>query len=281
MKLLFVVTGVGLGHSVRDHTIIQQILEIDKDIKIHVAAFDTAYQYFKDKYPTTKIFGLKLPEEEFNFSLFKTFLKNWNFVYIWVRSFLRLRKLVKQFKPDKIVIDFEPVAVWVARWYNIKHLTLFNYNPFVFNRYRQKNEVGKEQLIETKYFQKTYNWVKGRKIVPTFFSYKRLDSYFLIPPIVRTYPNQLAKNINIMNRLKLKQSPILVMLGGSKLGLELVEGISNVAKDFKEQFIIFGTKDFETENVTSFKFNPDFLEYLKICKGIITLGGHNTLSELY
>src|SRR3989339_857880 len=111
MKLLFVVTGVGLGHSTRIDSIISAVKEKEKDAEIGIATFDTAYDYFKNKYPTTKIYGLRLNEGKFKFSLIKTIIKNWIFILIWMRTFFILLKLVIKYKPDRMVIDFEPMAV--------------------------------------------------------------------------------------------------------------------------------------------------------------------------
>ena len=69
------------------------------------------------------------------------------------------------------------------------------------------------------------------------------------------------------------------MLGGSKFGFSIAKKIINITKNFNEDFIFFGYKDFKQDNVTSYKFKENFLEYLKVSKAVIILSGHNTPSE--
>ena len=103
----------------------------------------------------------------------------------------------------------------------------------------------------------------------------------IVDPIVRVKPEDLASEEKLMKELKLKKKPILLMLGGSNFGLKLVKHLNKVAKNYNEEFIIFGGDvDLDlAKNVKYIKFTEDFLKYLKICKGVITLAGQKTLSE--
>ena len=46
MKYLFVITGIGLGHSVREDAIIRELIKQDKDAEIRVATYGLALKYF-------------------------------------------------------------------------------------------------------------------------------------------------------------------------------------------------------------------------------------------
>jgi len=72
------------------------------------------------------------------------------------------------------------------------------------------------------------------------------------------------------------------MLGGSEFGTKLAQSLNNLAGEFKEeQFIIFGSNlNFDTAvNVKYLRYSDNFLKYLKISKGVITLAGQETLAE--
>ena len=97
--------------------------------------------------------------------------------------------------------------------------------------------------------------------------------------MVRTTPEDLPDEKTLMKKLNLKKKPILVMLGGSTFGFSVAQHIVNISNKFKEDFIIFGFEEFKSKNIISYKFKENFLEYLKVCKGIIIIAGHNTLSE--
>jgi len=85
-----------------------------------------------------------------------------------------------------------------------------------------------------------------------------------------------------MKELGFEKRPILVTIGGSKFGMKLIRNINQVARYYdKELFIIFGVNIKPlSKNVICLPFKNNFLEYLKICKAIITLAGHSTLSEI-
>ncbi|MBU4241942.1 MAG: hypothetical protein KKF52_01795, partial [Nanoarchaeota archaeon] len=118
--------------------------------------------------------------------------------------------------------------------------------------------------------------------IPTFLKPKKKNlMYHYVDPIVRVWPKQLPSEEKLMKELNLERKPILVMLGGSNFGLSLAKNLSKIANKFNEYFIFFGSNfDLEeTKNVKHFKFSKDFLKYLKVSKGVITLGGQKTLSE--
>ncbi|MBS3108022.1 hypothetical protein J4468_03850 [Candidatus Woesearchaeota archaeon] len=280
MKLLFVVTGVGLGHSTRIDSIISAVKEKEKDAEIGIATFDTAYDYFKNKYPTTKIYGLRLNEGKFKFSLIKTIIKNWIFILIWMRTFFILLKLVIKYKPDRMVIDFEPMAVLVARLMGIKHTMVFNFDRKLLHEYNHAKGFNPDYLLQSEYFIRTYELAKGRKIVTSFFNRGISGNYIYVEPIIRANPEAIWRQ-GILMRKAVHKKPLLVMMGGSKIGKDLAEAIGRIAKDFSnENFIIFGDIAIKQKNVEVIKFAPNFLKYLSICKGIITLAGFSTLSEI-
>jgi len=84
-----------------------------------------------------------------------------------------------------------------------------------------------------------------------------------------------------MRRLKLEKQPILVTMGGSKFGKKIIDELLNIAKDFDEEFIVFGYigKERKVKNVQLLNFKNNYLEYLKVCRGVVVLCGHNSLME--
>src|SRR3989344_4676755 len=72
MRILFFITGIGYGDSIRQHAIIKQL----KDSKILIATYHKGYHYFKNKYPTTKMHSYKFPDTSFKLKPFIFFLDN-------------------------------------------------------------------------------------------------------------------------------------------------------------------------------------------------------------
>ena len=50
MKVLWVITGIGLGHAIRDHEIIKKL-----GCKIEIGTYGDSYEYFKNKYDCFRI----------------------------------------------------------------------------------------------------------------------------------------------------------------------------------------------------------------------------------
>ena len=63
MKYLFVITGIGLGHCTREEAVIKELLNKDKNAKIHIATFGTAYNYFKKRFDSQQDYVLDCETE--------------------------------------------------------------------------------------------------------------------------------------------------------------------------------------------------------------------------
>jgi uncharacterized protein (TIGR00661 family) len=277
MKVLFVVTGVGYGDSVREHTIIKAFLRHDPKAKVMVAAYDNSYNYFKDKYNTVRISGYKLLGMSLKFKVLSFIANNYVLPYTWLSVSFKLKKLVKDFNPDVIISDFEPAGIILGRLLRKPSVVIFAFDPVLYKEYKHKN---KKMGLEALYFTTLYN-AADVAIIPCLLGKKESKDYCYINPIVVQKPSELPSNAVLMKKLKLKRAPILVMLGGSSFGVNLARRLMRVVKNFDEEFIIFGShvKLPKRRNVKHFPFKPNFVEYLKVSKGVITLAGNLTLSE--
>ena len=81
--------------------------------------------------------------------------------------------------------------------------------------------------------------------------------------------------------LKEYKEPIIISLGGSYFGSEILERLLKILPEFEQDFIIFSYKTIgkSQKNIHFLPFKENFLEYIKASKAIITFGGHNTISE--
>ncbi len=281
MRVLFVVTGVGLGDSTRVDAIIDNFKKKYPEMKVLIAGYDKSYNYFKNKYPTIKITGYKIPGEKMKFHVFSFIFKNYLLPIHWFFTALKIRLRVKKFKPDIIISDFEPTGIALGKVLKKKSVVIFGLDPKLYGKYKKQNKVTAIMKMQATYFQKLYDRADF-VIIPTFIKHnKKSLMYHYVDPIVRTWPEELPSKEKLMQELGLKRKPILVMLGGSDFGLALAKNLAKVTSSFNQYFIFFGSNvDLpETKNLKHFKFNKDYLKYLKVAKGVITLGGQKTLSE--
>ena len=281
MKILFVVTGIGFGDSTREHVNIEAVKKAYPRAKVLVACYDNSYEYFKDKYDCVKIKGYNLPGKQLKIQLPQFVLSNLFLPLFWFTSTLKVSLEEFNFVPDVIVSDFEPVGLSLARLLGKKCLVVFGYDPLLYKEYKKNNKISIKMRTQAIYFEYLYK-AANMIALPTIRKPKpkKLD-YIYTNPIIRKIPSKLKDEKKLMKELGLVKKPILVMLGGSDFGTTLVHNIAKVGKKMKENFIIFGGNlDIKLpKNMSYIRFTPDFLKYLKVCKGVITLGGQITLAE--
>lgn len=278
MKILFVVTGVGYGDAIRSHAIINEFVKQDPSIRVMIAAYDNSYAYFKGKYPLIRISGYKMRGMSLKFKVLPFIANNYVLPYTWMSVSLKLKKLVSNFNPDVVISDFEPVGIILGKLLKKPSVSIFSYDPVLFKEFKHKNN---KLRLEALFFERLYN-SSDLTIIPSILGRKESKKYVYVGPIVATKPSDLPSDKKLMKKLKLKRKPILVMLGGSSWGINLARRISSrVAKHFDEDFIIFGShvKISRRKNIKYYPFKKNFVEYLKVSKGVITLGGNLTLSE--
>ncbi len=283
MKILFVVTGIGYGDATREHAHILALKKKFPKARIMVAGYDNSYEYFKKKFPTIKIRGYKLPGSSMKIDVWNFGLRNLFLPAFWFIGTLKVRLQAFNFVPDIIVSDFEPVGVSLAHILGKKCIVVFGFDPLLYKEYAKTHAVNYKMQVEAKYFEHMYSQA-DLVLIPSFRKYKeRHLLYSYIDPVVRQKPEELASEQLLMKQLQLQKRPFLVMLGGSNFGTKLAMHVNKAAHLFPtESFIIFGgdLQDITyAKNVRYIKYAPDFLKYLKVSKGVITLAGQKTLSE--
>jgi uncharacterized protein (TIGR00661 family) len=269
MRILSVVNGYGFGHSIREYTILNLLR---KKHEIVVAGYKDSYKFFKDKFPTVKIVAPIFPERSFEVNIFLVFILNLLFFpYYYLKNFLTFHKIFKKYKPDFLISDFDAFAIHFARLKKTPFMSIFNFNPGDY--YLYINKGNKSYKIQANHIIKNYMRSKNYFITTLF---DKGNHY--IDPVIREIPKENKKSL--MRKLKLKKEPYLIMLGGSRFGDALISKIIFLLKYFdKEYFIIFGYKNLRGKNFISYKFKQNYLEYLKVSKGLISLGGYCAISE--
>lgn len=283
MKILFVVTGVGLGDSVRVDTIINEFRKDSPKNEFMIAAYANSYDYFKGRYNTINITGYRIPGKGMRFRVLPFLLKNMVLPFSWFFTALGIKRQVRGFNPDVVVSDFEPTGAVLAKILKKPCIMLFGFDPLSYRKFREQNKVSPIMALQAKYLEKIYahgNYV----VIPTLLGVRRKSLvYTYIDPISMSSPDKLPPKKKVMKKLGMGREIILVMLGGSDFGVKLLGRLRDVAKHFPdEMFVVLGTKQASAPmppNVLHYNFKGNVGEYMKVCKGVITLGGELTLSE--
>ncbi len=283
MRVMFVVTGVGYGDATREMANIRELLSKYPKTKIMVAGYDNSYEFFKNMFHTIKIRGYTLPGKKLKVHLVPFMIKNLFLPIYWFFSAFKIKAQIKNFKPDIIVSDFEPSGLAFSKLVNKKCITIFGYDPLTYKEYKKKHKVSMLIRIWATYFEQIYK-DSNVAIIPKILGRKYRGNnllYTYVDSVIRNRPEDLADEKTLMKKHGLKKKPIIIMLGGSKYGVHMVKSINAVAEKYKENFIIFGGEvNFKLkDNVKYIPFSYEYLEYLKVAKGVITQAGQKTIAE--
>lgn len=283
MRYLFVVTGIGYGHCTRDLSIINEIKKRDRKAKVLIAGYANSYDFFKRHgFDTIKIEGEDFSGEEFKFKFFRVVKNNWNLPVKWTRDIFKIISAIKEFKADYVVVDWEPVGVIASAITKTKSVVIFNYDLESFLDFAYRFKLSKSRVIQHQIVSNIYLFSSkySKAIFIPSLKRGRKGSFYFVDFMVRQKPGSLALEQVLLGKLKLKKRPILVMLGGTNYGNALFSRMLKFLYLYDEDFLVFGYKKrFVRRNVRSLGFKDNYLEYLKVSKGVICLAGHSGYEE--
>ncbi|MBU2496678.1 MAG: hypothetical protein KJ767_01305 [Nanoarchaeota archaeon] len=269
-KILFFVTGIGWGDSVREYSIIQELIK-KKNVEIKIACYKTSYDFFKKKFPAIKIRGFDTASPKFKFEFTRFMRKNALLPLTWNYQIKKLKKELGDFKPDLVITDFEPLGVLYARNTNTKFIEVFGVDPKDFDEFlkQRKHDLFTDlQIIYLKRMYEIGNKFSQAIIIGGLAKRKDFDKFRFVNLIVR-------------DTKKVKEGKeIVVILGGSSFGIAMGKHMEKILLKIKEKFIVFGShKEKKIGNCHFVPVTENALDYIKNAKGIISLAGHLTISE--
>ena len=114
-RIWYSVAGEGYGHSIRSAIIIDMLKKNGHDILI--TGSHKSYEYLNKKYKDTKkITGLTLSYKNNRVFRTKTIARGIiQFPYHLINSLFNVYPMVKRFKPDIIISDFDSVAHYLSK----------------------------------------------------------------------------------------------------------------------------------------------------------------------
>lgn len=283
MRYLFVVTGIGYGHSTRDLAIINEIKKRDKKAKFLIAGYFCSYNFFKEKkFDVIRIEGEDFSGDDFKLKVFRVVRKNWDLPVKWTKDILRLVSVIKEFRPDFVVVDWEPVGVIASALTKTKSIMIFNYDPDTFRKFTRRFNLSKSKAIQHQVVSRIYS-LSSKYSKAIFIPSLKIGvrgNFHYIDFMIRKKPKDLPDKKALLKKLKLSREPILVMLGGTSYGYSLVRKMIKFFYLYDEDFLIFAyNKTFVDKNIRSLGFKDNYLEYLKVSKAVITLAGHSSFEE--
>src|SRR3989338_832215 len=122
-RILYGVAGEGMGHGVRSRVVIEHL---KKNHEVAIAAAGKAYPYLSSFFDVHEIDYFKIVYRNNKTSNVLTALNNIaRFPFIASKGW-KLKKFVREFKPDLIITDFEPLVCYVGLMSRIPVLSIDN-----------------------------------------------------------------------------------------------------------------------------------------------------------
>ena len=266
VRILYGIAGEGMGHAIRSKVVIEHLL---KKHELIIVSSRKPYEFlskkFKDVYD---IHGLHINYKNNKVQSAKTLFQNaYKLPKGSYRTLRRLMRIIKGFKPDIVISDFEPFTGLISKFFNTPLISIDNMHVMTNCKLKVPKRYYKD-YIAAKLVIKSFIIKADYYLINTFFYPKiRKKNTFLFPPILR-------KDIL---KVKAKEKDFILVYQTSKDHKKIVKTL----KKAKGKFIVYGfDKDKEERNLVFKKFSEKgFIEDLASCKALITNGGFSTIVE--
>ncbi|MBR9679306.1 MAG: UDP-N-acetylglucosamine--N-acetylmuramyl-(pentapeptide) pyrophosphoryl-undecaprenol N-acetylglucosamine transferase [Nanoarchaeota archaeon] len=280
-KVLFVPSGIGLGHAVRTHNIINHVR---KKAEFRLATYGDSTPFFnKLGYEQIKLRGFNY-HGEYSFELMQTLVKEADIFFKLAGDYLKLSRYAQEFPYDTIVSDSDPIGIITANFLRKRNVLIENLQI-----------VLDEAKYLPKRFQETLSYQIGLVQELEKYITQYLDLILVTSFNNNKYADKKKHNIGLVMNSKtddnsyknaLKNEFIAVPINGSALSYNIVHELISVFKNFPKQnfyFINFPTKIIKKiKNIylLPFMHPPELRAYMKASKAVVSFAGHSTLTEI-
>lgn len=270
MRVLYGVNGEGMGHATRSQVVIDTLLERHD---VRVVASGAAFNYLRERLPRVdEVFGPSFAMEQGEIKRWATLRQNMmgapqelpNTVKHWM-------SVVKEWQPEVVVTDFEPLAGIYARASRTPLVCVDNIH--MLDRCKHGPEIvgdQREDFVLARAVTRAMVPNAGDYIITTFFSPPLAKGRtVLVPSILR--PEVVSAEVETGDHLVVYSS------GSDELMATL--------KDSGVPCRVYGMRGGPEEGSVdgNLELRPrstdGFLEDLRTCRGVITGGGFSLLSE--
>ncbi|AEG18833.1 MJ1255/VC2487 family glycosyltransferase [Methanobacterium paludis] len=266
-RILYSICGEGMGHAIRSGVVIKHLAK-KNDVVIFTS--DRAYKYISKKYDNVyEIGGFNTVYEDNEVKNRKTFVKGMKGFPKDLKNSLKImNNVVKEFKPDVIVSDFEFYANIMSKLVKIPLISLDNISVLtqcvldVPRKYRNDR-------IRAEGVAYSFTTKPKRYLITSFFKapIKNPEKAKMFSPILRE---------EILN-LKPELGDHILVYQTSTSNKKLMDLLQNT----NESCIVYGfNEDTVDGNLQFRKFNEDqFYRDLASCKAVIANGGFTMITE--
>ena len=269
-RILYRVCGVGLGHATRSAEIIK---ELRKNHEVMIASYGSALDFLEERFErASELQWFELVYQEEIYHKGRTFLKMVpNIPLVAAQNFMTLAKIVREFKPQVIVSDFDVNSVYLGDLFRIPTLTISSMHIM--------NEV----TFDLELKDKIAYYLTEKPVLQAFASTQYvLVPYFLKPekPKIKNafYFNPIIRREVLEEAEKAKETDFYL----AYFSQEKLPALTELLEKFPFKFKVYPAEAYRVEDNIEFKrFSDEFIKDLAACKGVMCHGGVSLMSEAF
>jgi uncharacterized protein (TIGR00661 family) len=271
MRILYGVTGEGMGHATRSKVILEHLLARHQ---VEIVVSGRAHGFLTRSFPELRVHeveGLNMVYEDNRVRKSKTAWKLLRKITRVADNFDTLSSIAEGFMPELVVSDFESLAYYFARWRSLPVLSIDNMQ--ILNRCELEVEIPDEERGS---FRVAKAVVKAK--LPGCDHY--LITTFFYPPIRKKrtslYPPILRPQI-LEARAGATRGEHVLVYQTSDTFRDLVPTLQRLPG----RFVVYGLKrDAELSNVTLKDFSEaGFVRDLQTSRAVLAGGGFSLMGE--
>lgn len=289
-RIVYGIQSDGLGHYGRSKAVIDYL--ISRGHKVKVLTAEKAYLFMKDKYDVENIERVFFIYRNNRVDYLKTALKaTIRIGKILKNGYFKTRKIIKRFKPDVIISDFEIFSTRVAYDLKIPLISVDNIHSITHTYARRVvSEKYKRFEVEQKIGVTTMVPTADYFFITSFFDCPVTDedSVTIVPSLVRKDIIDMKKRLETKRKKDKKDASkkgkkdrpeeFTLVYQTSNTNKRLVPELNKIKN---KKFIVYGFNiDKIIGNCTLKKHSTDgFLKDLENSRAIISNGGFTLISE--
>ena len=265
-RIVYGVSGEGSGHTSRALAVIPHLVEQGHEVK--VVGYDRSYRDLKDRFDVFETEGLTIGQADNAVSVKKTIAENLARLPRGHRKSVELKKaLFKEFRPEVVITDFEPMTAYLANYFDVPLITLDNQHRMRYMGLEIPSRLGPGMSL-TRAIIRAMIPKPDVSLVTTFhFSRVTNDRTFCFPPLIR----EQVREADVQRR-----DHIIVYF------TKQYDRFVNRLREFdRERFLVYGQEKEGAEGNIVFKaFSREgFVEDLASCRAVLASAGFTLITE--
>ncbi len=265
-RIVYGVSGEGSGHSSRAREMAGHLPRLGHDLWL--VSYDRGYRNLRDDFRVFETEGLTIASSDNKVSIVKTFTENLRRLPSGHRKLQELRQqLFKDFQPDCVITDFEPMTAYLANHYDLPLITIDNQHRMRYMQYDCPEGLETDNLLTRTIIRAMVPRPDVSLVITFLFGAVTNERTFLFPPILRSA---------VLQKTPSNKGHLLVY---ATSGYEsLIDQLKSLRR---ERFLVYGYDRTDQDGPCQYRaFSRDgFLLDLATAKGVIATAGFTLISE--